>query len=118
MTNGTVVAWGQNISGDISVPPGLTNVIAIAAAENFGMALIGNGPPVLNVPLSNPVIRTNGFSFSIPSQSGRVYMLQYLNSLTDTNWISLPLVHGNGLTLLLTDPAPTNSQRFYRVQRW
>jgi hypothetical protein len=118
MTNGTVTAWGDNTYGESSVPPGLTNVIAIAAGPTFSMALIGNGPPVSQALLSNPNVGTNGFTLSLPSQSGRVYILQYENSLADTNWNSLPLVPGNGGMLILTDPFPANLQRFYRVQRW
>lgn len=118
LTNGTVVAWGENNFGSGSVPPGLTNVIAIAAGPTFSMALIGNGPPVSRALLFNPNVGTNGFTLSLPSQSGRVYVLQYENSLEDTNWNSLPLVPGNGGMLMLTDPFPTNLQRFYRVQRW
>ena len=32
---GTVIAWGDNSSGQTNVPPGLTNVIAVAAGEFF-----------------------------------------------------------------------------------
>ncbi len=116
--NGTVVAWGNNLNGQTNVPPGLTNVIAIAAGALHSMALIGNGPPVSSTVLAAPGVSTNGFSLFVPAQSGRVYVLQYKDSLSDTNWISLPLVPGNGGTLLLTDPFPTNQQRFYRVQTW
>ena len=116
--NGTVVAWGLNTYGQTNVPVGLTNVIAIAAGQFQSMALIGNGPPVLHVPLSEPSVTTNGFSLTFPSQSGRVYILQYLTSLTGTNWISQPLVPGTGGPLILTDPSDTNQQRFYRVQQW
>ena len=117
--NGTVNAAGARThGGQINVPPGLTNVIAIAAGQFTGMALIGNGPPVTSMPMSNPVIGTNGFSFSIPSASGRVYVLEYTTSLFGPNWISLPLVPGNGGILFLTDPSPTDAQRFYRVQKW
>jgi hypothetical protein len=31
-SDGTVVAWGDNLAGECTVPPGLTGVIAIAAA--------------------------------------------------------------------------------------
>jgi hypothetical protein len=51
-------------------------------------------------------------------QSGRVYALQYKNSLTNLNWTSLPLRAGNGGVLLLTDPAASDPERFYRVLRW
>lgn len=118
LANGTVVSWGYNLYGQTNVPPGLTNVIAISAGAYHSMALIGNGPPVSSTLLAGPTVGTNGLSLSVPSQSGRVYGLQYQNSLSDTNWNSLPLVPGNGTTLLLTDPSPTNLQRFYRVQRW
>ena len=116
--DGTVVAWGWNNYGQTNVPPTLTNVIAIAAGQYQSMALIGNGPPIVHVPLSNPASTTNGFTLTFPSQSGRVYILQYINSLSGTNWISQPLVPGNGGPLILTDPSETNQQRFYRVQTW
>jgi glycerol-3-phosphate dehydrogenase len=118
MSNGTVVSWGDNQFGQTNVPSGLTNVVAIAAGTYDSLALIGNGPPMLQIPLMNPAYGTNRFSVSLPSQSGRVYSLQYKNSLTDTNWIALPLNAGNGTSLLITDKSATNSQRFYRVQQW
>jgi alpha-tubulin suppressor-like RCC1 family protein len=117
--NGTVVAWGQNTYGQTNVPPGLTNVIAIAAGAAHSMALIGNGPPVVQASISSPAATTNGFSLAVPSQSGRLYILQFENTLFDTNWNSLPPVPGNGGVLLLSDPTATNNlQRFYRVQQW
>lgn len=116
--DGTVVAWGYNSNGQTNVPPGLTNVIAIAAGGAQSMALIGNGRPVTRVFLPSPLLNTNRFSVSLPSQSGRVYVLQYKNSLSATNWTSLPLVPGNGRNLILSDLTATNSQRIYRVLRW
>lgn len=117
-SEGTVVAWGYNVYGQTNVPAGLSNVVAIAAGADHSMALIGNGPPVSSAFLDGPILGTNGASILVPSQSGRVFRLEYKNSLTDSNWVSLPLAPGNGGELLLTDPSPTNSQRFYRVQRW
>lgn len=116
--DGTIVAWGLNNYGQTNVPARLTNVIAITAGEYHSMALIGDGPPVIQAPLATPTIGTNGFSISLPTQSGRVYALQFKDSLTDTNWISLPLTAGNGGVLTLTDPTATDSGRFYRVLRW
>ena len=117
-SDGTVVAWGMNVYGQTNTPPGLTNVNAIAAGEYDSLALIGNGPPATQALLTNPNLGVNGFNLSLPTRSGKVYVLQYENSLSDSNWTSLPLVPGNGNTTLLTDPTATNSQRFYRVQQW
>ena len=38
-----IVAWGDNTYGQINVPPGLTNVIGIAAGQNHSVALRGDG---------------------------------------------------------------------------
>jgi len=68
------------------------------------------------------LISSNSFSFSISSQNGGVFELEFKNSLTDTNWTAnwngAPLAAGNGTNLMFTDSAATNSQRFYRVRRW
>lgn len=116
--DGAVVAWGLDNYGQTNAPPGLTNVIAIAAGEYHSMALIGNGPPATRAYLSNPKFDANSLNISLPSQSGRVYVLQFKKSLSDANWTSLALIPGTGRTLTLTDLSATNSQRLYRVQRW
>ena len=100
------------------MPANLTNVAAIAAGGSHSLALIGDGPPVLHVPLSNPTTSSNGFSVSLPTQSGRVYRLEYKEPLSDTNWKALPLVAGNGRVRVLTDSTASGGQRFYRVRRW
>ena len=38
-----VVGWGDNTYGQISIPAGLTNVVAIAAGTWYGLALKGDG---------------------------------------------------------------------------
>lgn len=116
--DGTVIAWGDNTVGQTNVPAGLSNVVAIAAGASHSIALVGDGPPVVSAPIQNPTFSGNNFSFSIPSQSGRVYALEYKNNVTDQAWTALPLVAGNGTNLIMTDSTATNSQRFYRVQRW
>jgi hypothetical protein len=61
----------------------------------------------------------NGLSLKVPSQSGRVYQLQYKNSADDANWTSLALVAGSGKTIALTDATAASSpHRMYRVLRW
>ncbi len=116
--NGTVVAWGVNNLCQTNVPVGLTNVVAISAGYNHNLAQVGSGPPVLRASLSNPTLSEDAFSLSLPSQSGRVYALEYKSSLSDASWVSLPLVAGTGRNLVLRDTTATGAQRFYRVRRW
>ncbi|MBL8216088.1 MAG: hypothetical protein JNK87_35530 [Bryobacterales bacterium] len=44
--NGTVRAWGANNAGQTNVPAGLSRVIAIAAGDDYGMALVDDTPPL------------------------------------------------------------------------
>lgn len=117
--DGTVAVWGDNEYGETLVPAGLTNVMAVAPGSFETLALIANGPPPSKVAIANPQLTSQGFNLALPSQSGRVYQLEYKNSLSDPNWIPLPLAAGNGGILLLNDTTATNfNQRFYQVQRW
>jgi hypothetical protein len=40
-SDGTVVAWGGNESGQTTVPSGLSNVIAIDAGGSHALAVVG-----------------------------------------------------------------------------
>jgi alpha-tubulin suppressor-like RCC1 family protein len=113
--DGTLVVWGGLPT---TVPAGLANVIAISAGWSHALALIGFGPPVSHAPVNSPALTPGRFTVSLPSQSGRVYALEFKDSLMDTTWNPLPLAAGNGGALTLTDPTATNSPRFYRVRRW
>lgn len=119
--DGTVSAWGKYHDGTYSqtmtVPPGLTNVTAIDAGEWTSVALL-NGPPMSTAPASNPTLSSNTFSVEVASQKGSVYGLEKSHSLSQPNWIGLPLQAGTGAQLTLTDPAATHSESYYRVRRW
>lgn len=121
--DGTVVAWGQYYNDDdtfvpATVPEDLGVVSSLTSAGQYWLAIIGSGPPVLSASLNNPTRSAAGFSVSVPTQSGRVYALEYKNSLEDTVWTPLPLVAGTGRERTLTDPTANIAQRFYRVRRW
>lgn len=114
--DGTVVAWG--VSSGTNVPTGLTNVVAISAGRDHSVALVGSGPPIQAAIVVNPAWIDGVFTLSVQSQSGRVYGMEYRDSLDDPEWTALPLAAGNGGTLVLRDSTATNAQRFYRVRRW
>ncbi len=119
-TDGTAAAWGYNVHLETQLPAGLSNVIEVAGGLYHSMALVGDKPSVmLSRAFADGLRRdASGFSLSIPSLSGHVYRLEFRNSLSDQNWIALPLVAGNGGSLTLTDSFSTNAARFYRVRKW
>jgi len=129
--NDSHVSWGINAQGGVFAiggfafcggpflpPEGIYNAVAVASGDAHNLALIGDGPPVVRASLVNPSWDTNGFRASVQTQNGRVYRLEYKNSLTDSNWIGIPLVAGTGGLVTLRDPSATGEQRFYRVRRW
>jgi alpha-tubulin suppressor-like RCC1 family protein len=121
--DGTVTVWGYYTYNDetyVWAPPApaLANVEAIAAGSNHDLAMVRtNGSPP-SFQLAALGWGPGGFTLSLPTQSGRVYRLEYKNALTDSAWTALPLVPGNGGVQALNDPTATGAQRFYRVSRW
>jgi hypothetical protein len=82
------------------------------------MAVVGAALPPSQVALTNFSFGAGGFTVQVPTDRGRVYELEYKNSLKDTQWQLLPLAAGTGGLVQLTDPSPSAAQRFYRVRRW
>lgn len=115
--DGKMVAWGGR-NAQTNIPPSLTNVVVAAVGSAHSLALIGERPLVPTVRLSAPVWNANSFSFSLPTQSGRIYSLEYMNSLRDTDWTTLLLAAGNGHIRTLTDSNTASMTRFYRVRQW
>lgn len=116
--DGTIVAWGDNVYGQTNVPSGLTNVLAIAAGGDQAIALLRSAGLDPRVPITSWHMNANGFTVSVPTQSGRVYRLEYSDQLNPPQWSALPLVSGTGGVRTLLDPNPASTARFYRVGRW
>jgi hypothetical protein len=122
--DGTVVGWGAVSTnkliacGQAKVPAGLTNVVQVAGGAVHSLALVGSAPPVTQAVLSAPARGTNGFSVKLAAtRNGRVYQLEFKNSLTDAAWQPFPLQAGTGGSLVFLDPTNT-TQRYYRVVQW
>lgn len=116
--DGTVAVWGDNWKGQTNVPPGLTNVVAIATGGRHCLALLGDGPPVVSEPFFDVAFDEGRFSARIPTESGRVYRLEYKEDLTQPEWRGVGLTMGTGEPVLLTDPTSIGQTRFYRVRDW
>jgi len=98
------------------------NVLVGGAFTNFnGVMLHGiarlHGDPVPVAPrLLGPMRSGNTFSASIATVSGKRYILQFKNQLSDLDWTSLPPVQGDGGIKLLQDTNANAANRFYRVR--
>jgi hypothetical protein len=68
------------------------------------------------VRISDPRCNGSAFEVLVKTTSGRNYALEYRDSAVQGGWLSLPSVTGDGTAMTLTDPAATNSQRFYRIR--
>ena len=93
-------------------------MIAISAGTTQYLALIGDAPPLMQASVRNLQHTDSGLSLQLPTQSGRVYRLEYDSSLSGTNWSANAIVPGSGGLQTFTDSGVTNTVRFYRVRRW
>jgi hypothetical protein len=94
----------------------LVPVSGIAAGEYHTVVLLADSLPVPQ--LLNAAWQSNRFSALVQTLSPKTYALEYKDSLSATTWTSLSTNAGNGALRVLTDPATTTSQRFYRMRQW
>ena len=80
--DGTVYAWGFNGNGELNQPPGLTNVVAIAAsgssfpADGYSLALKGDGQIVAWGRMNyHPLTIPEGFSNVVAIAAGQQFCL-------------------------------------------
>jgi len=78
--------------------------------------VLGASPQANLVKLAQGVFANGAFGMSVPTVSGRSYILEYTDSLSTANWTALPPLDGNGAVQTLTDPSPAAAQRFYRLR--
>lgn len=71
--------------------------------------------PILPV-LTNPALSNGSFRLSVATAPAQTYVLEYTDSLVATNWTAMPPVAGDGAVKVLTDPAASVPQRFYRLR--
>jgi uncharacterized lipoprotein YddW (UPF0748 family) len=115
-TNGAVTAWGANWNNQSSVPPTLGPAVAIAAGAYHSVALLEAGTPPPQ--LLNAARIGSQFSALVQTLNRKSYALQCKVSLAATNWTDVTTTAGNGGLKVLTDPAATSLQRFYRLRQW
>jgi alpha-tubulin suppressor-like RCC1 family protein len=116
--DGHVVSWGDNSFNQTNLPAGISNVVAVSIGSGHSLMVVGEGLPVTQAFASNPTLTTNGFTVLTQSERGKVYALEYKNSLDETGWQRLSLIVGDGNQITVSDPTTTSLRRFYRIRRW
>ena len=56
-----------------------------------------------------------GYGTSFNTDSGRTYLVEYKNYLTNATWTTLTNVLGNGSAAVIADPGATGPERYYRI---
>jgi hypothetical protein len=72
------------------------------------------------IPINNPVLQTSGmssnaFAFQFAAQPYLGYTVEFTTNLQQPSWQRLTYVLATNEQVLISDPAPTNSMRFYRA---
>jgi hypothetical protein len=77
-------------------------------------------PYICPITILNPRIVDGVPTFTVQSQIGLRYLLQYKDELADSTWTTVSMTSGNGQQLDLIDccppPGPSRPHRFYRVE--
>jgi hypothetical protein len=76
--------------------------------------LRGDSSPSLEI--LSPGFEGATFGVSAQTINGRRCFLEYKNAISDTAWIALPSVSGDGRLTRFSDPTPPGAQRFYRLR--
>jgi hypothetical protein len=64
------MAWGDNSYGETNVPPGLSNVVGLAAGSEFALALVGTGYAPVHLARTDQInVFTGVNTFSNPNDS-------------------------------------------------
>jgi len=101
----TLVGWGWNFSGQISVPPALSNVVAVAGGWEYSLALKANGTVVgwgADSPAYHQTIPPEGLSNAIAIAAAPYFGLALKSNGTVIGW-------GDNEYGQLTPPAGLNN---------
>ncbi len=115
--DGTLLAWGDSRYGQTDVPAGLVGVAAVAGGRAHTVALLGSASSLSRPQLLPGYFPATGrFSISVPTVRGRTYFLETSDAATDSAWITVSTLFGDGTTRHFAEPIAAPAQRFYRLR--
>jgi hypothetical protein len=92
--------------------PGLAQAPWPTHRGDLGNTGLGRGP----VRIEGPGLEGSVFKCPVRTIPGTTYQLQGTASLGHPEWMPVATVNGNGSEQLLSDPDPSGSRRFYRLE--
>jgi hypothetical protein len=114
LEGGTAAAWGDDAQGQCSLDPTMRGVTAISAGSYHTLTLVGPGP--LSPNLAAQAVAPQTANVSVQSTPGKVYILEYKNSLGDPVWLWGKAIVGDGGKRTFGDSLTGKAARFYRVR--
>lgn len=66
-------------------------------------------------PIASAVLANGDFALTFPTETGRSYVIEYKNALSDANWTPLATNSGTGIVLTNRFPTSNATARFYRL---
>ena len=117
-------AGDTNVMVQYSIPPGgtvgpgtTTVTCAVVDASgnrntcSFDVHVINADPGLI----TGLAADHQGVRFTVPTQAGVRYPIQYKDSLNDRDWQPLGTIRGDGTVMLIQDPYPSETMCFYRA---
>jgi hypothetical protein len=89
------------------------NFVEVMFDSNDGLVRVMEPAPLR---LTEMAVADGAVSVAIQTTIGKHYTLEYTDDLSATTWTALPTIIGDGTLLMLRDPSPSPSKRFYRVR--
>jgi hypothetical protein len=118
-TNNLLAGQTSNVLTLTNVQPGDAGAYSVTVSNaggstNSTMAML---TVLVRPTISNIVNNGTNVAISLPSLTGLNYTLEYTDTLSNPVWTPIaPAVPGTGGVIVLQDPSPSPTSRYYRVQ--
>ena len=114
-SDGAVTAWGSDWNGQCDVPHGWVSAVGVSGGSQHSLLLLDGPQPLPR--LFDPRRQAQSFRVLLQTLNRKSYVLERKESLADANWTALSTNRGNGALRILTDPAATAPNSFYRMRQ-
>jgi hypothetical protein len=119
LTNGVALPGQTNSALSIaSVQPADFGPYAVLISNLGGSVLsdVANLAPAVAPNLGSPSFASPNFVFSLPTEPGPTYVVEFKTNLQDPSWQPLTNLIGTGALITITDDGPTPGTKFYRIR--